>query len=36
MASMMKKMGKTGMQGMLPGLGAGMPGGVMPPPGIKF
>ena len=36
MASMMKKMGKKGIKGMMPGMGDGMLGGMMPPPGMKF
>ncbi len=41
MASMMKKMGKKGMAGMMSGMGGpggmpNMPGGMMPPPGMKF
>ena len=36
MATMMKKMGKKGIKGMMPGMGDGMLGGMMPPPGMKF
>ena len=36
MASMMKKMGKKGIKGMMPGMGDGMLGGMVPPPGMKF
>lgn len=40
MASMMKKMGKKGMKNMVPGSAGGMfgglPGGIMPPTGMKF
>jgi signal recognition particle subunit SRP54 len=36
MATMMKKMGKKGIKGMMPGMGDGMLGGMVPPPGMKF
>ena len=36
MATMMKKMGKKGIKGMMPGMGEGMLGGMVPPPGMKF
>ena len=36
MATMMKKMGKKGMKDLMPGMGSGMMGNMMPPPGIKF
>jgi signal recognition particle subunit SRP54 len=36
MAAMMKKMGKKGLKGIMPGMGGGMLGGMMPPPGMKF
>ncbi|MBT7953563.1 MAG: signal recognition particle protein [Rhodospirillaceae bacterium] len=37
MSTMMKKMGKKGMAGMMPGgTPGGMPSGMMPPPGMKF
>jgi signal recognition particle subunit SRP54 len=36
MATMMKKMGKKGMKDLMPGMGSGMMGSMMPPPGMKF
>jgi signal recognition particle subunit SRP54 len=36
MATMMKKMGKKGLRGMMPGMDSGMLGGMVPPPGMKF
>ncbi len=36
MATMMKKMGKKGPRGMIPGMDSGMLGGMVPPPGMKF
>ena len=36
MGRMMKKMGKKGMKDLMPGMGSGMMGSMMPPPGIKF
>jgi len=36
MATMMKKMGKKGIKGMMPGMGDGMLGGMVSPPGMKF